>query len=87
MTYIKHILNIATSFVEGDISRFQMELDFPAELEDCYPAMLEENSALAEMLKTKLISEGIDCADQLDDGEFYELIREKLAEALEECGE
>lgn len=77
---IEEILEVLREYLDGQISRFELEMDFPIELarlldeEELRP----EERDLAENLSTAVVTDGIEAGEELDDGEFYALMEQQM---------
>ena len=61
-------------YLDGQITRLDISLDFPYEIEKRYKKMLLEDSRYTELIYTRLLEDGIESAEHLSDDEFREHI-------------
>lgn len=77
---IEEILEVLREYLDGQISRFELEMDFPIELARLLDGeeLRPEERDLAENLSTAVVTDGIEAGEELDDGEFYALMEQQM---------
>jgi hypothetical protein len=86
-TNINAVLKIIRMYLDGKISRIDLTLDFPDELEKRYEKMRSEDSTYAELIYDRLLEDGIYCGDDLSDEDFRNLINEQYKDVLDIASE
>lgn len=82
-TNINVVLKMARMFLDGQISRIDMELDFPYEIEKRYQKMYSEDRDYAELIYDRLLNDGVVNGNGLPDKEFRELIKRQYDDVLD----
>ncbi len=82
-TNINAVLKMVRSYLDSQISRTELCLDFPYELEKRYDKMRSEDSEYAELIHDRLLEDGVYRADRLSDEKFRELIRRQYKDVLD----
>ena len=77
MTNINYIMDMAKSFLDGEIDIIDFYLDFPYEIEKRYRKMVREDREYAELIFDYLVEEGTNKYDKLSDAQFKRLIRKQ----------
>jgi hypothetical protein len=70
-------------YLDGQIDRTALSLDFPYELENRYEKMRSENSEYAELIYDRLLEDGIYRAEHLPDDAFRKLMRRQYEDVLD----
>ncbi|TEB11993.1 hypothetical protein Psfp_03827 [Pelotomaculum sp. FP] len=81
-TNIKAVLKIIRMYLDGKISRIDLILDFPDELEKRYEKMRLEDWEYAELIYDRLLEDGI-CGDDLSDEDFRDLMNDQYKDVLD----
>lgn len=81
-TNINAVLKMVRQYLAGELSRLEMELDFPYEVEKRYLMMVAEEREYAELIFDRLVYDGADSGRDLSDDAFrlkikcqYEAVR------------
>ena len=82
-TNIDAVLNMIRRYLDGQIDRTELNLDFPYELEKRYAKMRLEDPEYAELIVDRLLEDGIYRADCLSEDEFYKLMRCQYEDVLD----
>jgi hypothetical protein len=82
-TNINAVLKMVRSYLDGQINRTELCLDFPYELEKRYAKMRSEDQEYAELINDRLLDDGVYRAEHLSDEEFRELIRRQFEDVLD----
>lgn len=77
MTNINYIMDMAKSFLDGEIDDISFHLDFPYEIEKRYRKMVREDRDYAELIYDYLVEEGTNKYNDLTDAQFKKLIRKQ----------
>jgi len=77
MTNINYIMDMAKSFLDGEIDDISFYLDFPYEIEKRYRKMVREDRDYAELIYDYLVEEGTNKYDDLSDAQFKKLIHKQ----------
>ena len=77
MTNINYIMDMAKSFLDGEIEIIDFYLDFPYEIEKRYLKMAREDREYAELIFDCLVEEGTHTYDELSEAQFKRLIRKQ----------
>lgn len=77
---LEEILEILREYLDGQVSRFELEMDFPVELARLLDeeGLRPEERELAESLSVAVVTDGIEAGEELDDGEFYSLMEQQM---------
>ena len=86
-TNIKAVLKIIRMYLDGKISRIDLDLDFPYELEKRYEKMRLEDREYAELIYDRLLVDGIYCGDDLSDEDFRDLMKGQYKDVLDIASE
>lgn len=86
-TNINAVLKIIRMYLDGKISRIDLILDFPDELEKRYEKMRLEDWEYAELIYDRLLEDGIYCGDDLSDEDFRELMNDQYKDVLDIASE
>jgi hypothetical protein len=70
-------------YLDGQIDRTGLSLDFQYELEKRYEKMRSEDSEYAELIYDRLLEDGVYRAERLSDEKFRELIRCQYEDVLD----
>ena len=81
-TNINAVLKMVRMYIDGQINRTELSLDFPYELEKRYGKMLSEDSEYAELIYNRLLEDGIEHGDCLSDERFRELMSRQYEDVL-----
>lgn len=73
-TNINAVLKMVRMYLDSQISRTELSLDFPYELKKRYMKMCSEDSEYAELIYDRLLEDGIERGDSLSDEKFRELM-------------
>lgn len=82
-TNINAVLKIIRRYLDGKISRIDLTLDFPDELEKRYAKMSLEDREYAELIYDRLLVDGIYCGDDLSDEDFRDLMKGQYMDVLD----
>ena len=82
-TNINAVLKMVHSYLDCQISRTELCLDFPYELEKRYEKMRSEDQEYAELIYDKLLKDGVYRAEHLPNEEFRELMRRQHEDVLD----
>jgi len=82
-TNINAVIKMVRMYLDGQISRIELSLDFPYEIEKRYEKMLTEDSEYAELIYDRLLQDGIERGNSLSDDKFRELITRQYADVLD----
>ena len=82
-TNINAVLKMVRSYLDCQISRTELCLDFPYELEKRYEKMRSEDQEYAELINDRLLVDGVYRAERLPDEEFRELMRRQHEDVLD----
>jgi hypothetical protein len=82
-TNIHAVLEMVHRYLDGQIDRTELILDFPYELEKRYAKMRSEDSEYAKLIYDRLLEAGVYRADRLPDEEFRDLIRRQYEDVLD----
>ena len=82
-TNINALLKMVRQYLDGQISRLDMELDFLNEVEKRYSKMCAEDREYAELINDRLLDDGVLIGNDLSDEEFHELIRRQYDDVLD----
>lgn len=82
-TNIQAVLKMVRGYLEGHVSRTELSLDFPYELELRYEKMRSEDPEYAELIYDRLLEEGVYRAERLSDEKFRELIHRQYEDVLD----
>lgn len=86
-TNINAVLKIIRMYLDGKISRIDLTLDFPDELEKRYEKMSSEDREYAELIYDRLLVDGIYCGDDLSDEDFLDLMKGQYMDVLDIASE
>ncbi|HBV96303.1 MAG: hypothetical protein JL50_01860 [Peptococcaceae bacterium BICA1-7] len=70
-------------YLDGKISRIDLTLDFPDELEKRYEKMRLEDWEYSELIYDRLLEDGIYCGDDLSDEDFRDLMKGQYKDVLD----
>jgi hypothetical protein len=82
-TNINAVLRIVRKYLDGKISRIDLSLDFPVELENRFDKMRSEDWEYAELIYDRLLEDGIYCGDDLSDEDFRNLMNDQYKDVLD----
>ncbi|MDD4402996.1 MAG: hypothetical protein PHI24_14405 [Desulfitobacteriaceae bacterium] len=82
-TNINAVLKIIHMYLDGKISRIDLVLDFPDELEKRYEKMRLEDWEYAELIYDRLLVDGIYCGGDLSDEDFQDLMNGQYKNVLD----
>ncbi|MCG9969391.1 hypothetical protein L9W92_15355 [Pelotomaculum terephthalicicum JT] len=82
-TNINAVLKIIRMYLDGKISRIDLTLDFPDELEKRYEKMSLEDREYAKLIYDRLLEDGIYCGDDLSDEDFRDLMKGQYKDVLD----
>ncbi|MEL7568372.1 MAG: hypothetical protein AAGU14_07045 [Eubacteriaceae bacterium] len=85
-TNINAVLKMVRMYLEGEMDRIELTLDFPYELEKRFDKMRLEDQDYAELIYDRLLDDGIDIGDDLSDEDFYKLIEKQYYDVLDIAG-
>lgn len=74
---IDYMMEMTTSYLDGEMDIIDYTLDFPYELEERYEKMVRENHEYADLIYECLIEEGTNQSSNLSDSQFKKLIRKQ----------
>jgi hypothetical protein len=77
ITNIDFVMNMAKSFLDGEIDCMTYFLDFPYEVGKRYHKMLREDREYVDLILECLVEEGTDKFNKLSDDQFEKLIRKQ----------
>jgi hypothetical protein len=77
MTNINYIMDMAKSFLDGEIDIIDFYLDFPYEIQKRYRKMVREDRDYAELIFDCLVEDGTNKYDELSEAQFKRLIRKQ----------
>jgi len=86
-TNINAVLKIIRMYLDGKISRIDLTLDFPDELEKRYEKMRLEDWEYAELIYDRLLEDGIYCGEDLSDEDFRDLMNDQYKDVLDIASE
>jgi GH35 family endo-1,4-beta-xylanase len=82
-TNVNAVLKMVRLYLDGQISRIDMELDFLYEIEKRYQKMCSEDREYAELIYDRLLDDGVVKGEDLPDEEFRELIKQQYKDVLD----
>lgn len=82
-TNINAVLKMVHLYLDGQISRIDMELDFPHEIEKRYSKMCSEDREFAELIYDRLLDDGVVKGEDFPDYKFRELIKQQYEGVLD----
>lgn len=82
-TNINAVLRMVRLYLDGQIDRINMELDFPYEIEKRYSKMCSEDCEYAELINGRLLDDGIFKGEDLPNEEFRKLIKQQYEDVLD----
>ena len=86
-TNINAVLKMVREYLDGEIDRIELSLDFPYELEKRYKKMHSEDWEYAELIYDRLLEDGIYRGDDLSDRDFRNLIARQYKDVLDIASE
>lgn len=86
-TNINAVLKMVRQYLDGQIDRLNMELDFPYEIEKRYSKMRSEDCEYAELINGRLLDDGVIKGENLSDEEFRELIKQQYEDVIDIANE
>jgi hypothetical protein len=86
-TNINAVLKIIRIYLDGKISRMDLALDFPDELEKRYEKMRLEDREYAKLIYDRLLVDGIYRGDDLSDEDFRDLMEGQYSDVLDIASE
>lgn len=82
-TNIQAVLKMVQGYLDGQVSRTELSLDFPYELEKRYEKMRSEDPEYAELIYDRILEDGVYRAEPLSDEKYRELIRRQYEDVLD----
>jgi len=82
LTNINFMMNFVRSYLDGQMTRLDFELDFQTELLNRYKKMAREDKEYAEVFNEWIAEDGVDAGDGLSDAAFKRLITKQYKEVL-----
>jgi hypothetical protein len=82
-TNIQAVLKMVRGYLDGHVSRIELSLDFPYELEQRYEKMRSEDPEYSELIYDRLLEEGVYRAEPLSDEKYRELIRRQYEDVID----
>lgn len=82
-TNINAVLKMVCMYLDGKISRIELELDFPYEIEKRYSKMCSEDQEYAELINDRLVEDGVVRGENLPDDKFHKLIKRQYEDVLD----
>lgn len=82
-TNINAVLKMVRLYLDDQIDRIDMELDFPYEMEKRYSRMCSEDCEYAELINDRLLDDGVIKGEDLSDEDFRELIKQQYEDVLD----
>ena len=82
-TNINAVLKMVSQYLDGQISRLDIELDFLYEVEKRYSKMCSEDREYAELINDRLLDDGVLIGYDLSDEEFHKLIKRQYEDVFD----